>query len=290
MTCEPRCGAVQDRRGAPLRRIYNLPQAHRARKSIFATAPYEADESGVLVAVLPERCALAGPGERCSLFVDHYRPRKTGPCFPLAVVGCCVHPGRRYTLYPPGHIPFGRQAAVSCSSTGPLLREGATGQPVWAATLFGAALDAAGDVRWPEDSPCDDERRRRTQGSRLTWAGRLLGVHPEVDARAQELIATRLRVPTMTLRSAARGWGRDWMTRGAAVLSVLGVLRADDGLLDRILSSGAVAQLWPWPERWDQARRTWVRSGRPERPVTAVRGSRAPPPTKSPGAERARFP
>lgn len=220
------------------------------------------------------------------MFVDHYRPRKTGPAFPLAVVGCSVHSGRRYTLYPPGHTPYGRQAAVPCSPSGPLLRDGVTGRPVWEATRFAAAVDAASGVLWPADSPCDDERRRRTQGCGLTWAGRLLGVHPDVDSRAREHIASRLGVPMMTLRTASRSWATSWVGRGAAILLVLRALPAD-ALLDRILSSGAVAELWPWPERWDPAWRTWVRSGRPEHPVRDVCGSRAPPPTKSPGAARA---
>ena len=240
----------------------------------------------MLVAVLPERCALAGPGERCSVFVDHYRARKTGPAFPLAVVGCSAHSGRRYTLYPPGHTPYGRQAAVPCSPYGPLLRDGATGRPVWETTRFAAAVDAASGVRWPGDSPCDDARRRRTQGCGLTWAGRLLGVHPDLDSRAQDRIASRLGVPALTLRTAARSWATSWVGRGAAILSVLRALPTD-ALLDRILSSGAVAELWPWPVRWDPARRMWVRSVRPERTIRVVGGSRAPPPTKSPDAGRA---
>ena len=42
------------------------------------------------------------------MFVDHYRKRKTGPCYPVAVVGCRVHGRRRYTLYAAGHYPYGR--------------------------------------------------------------------------------------------------------------------------------------------------------------------------------------
>ena len=270
-----------------------MPQTRDKRKRIFVTAPYEVGEDGEVVAVLPERCGPAGPAEKCSLFVDHYRARKTGPCFPLAVVGCSMHPGPRYTLYPPGHVPYGRQAAVPCSPSGPVLRSGSTGGPVWEATLFAAAVDAAGGVRWPSDSPCDDERRRRTQGHRLTWAGRLLGVHPDLAPRVQEQIATRLGVSTMTLRTAAGEWASSWMARGSAVVSVLQALSPDGGLLDRILAAGEVVEVWAFPQRWDPARKTWVpvsrqvgrsRSGRRERPVAGAREGRAPPPTKSRGA------
>ena len=227
------CVGFTGRRGtAPLCGSLNLAQACGKSKPVFAIAPYEADDTGVLHVVLPERRVFATAAETCSLFVDHYRDRKTGPCFPLAVVGCTRHPLGRYTLYPAGHVPYGRQAVVPCSPSGPLLRDRTTGQAVWQATLFDAATDAADGQRWPADSPAEDERRRRTQGCRLDLAGKLLGVHPELNARTRERIATHPRVPTMTLRTAAGQWATSWMTRGAAVLAVLRALPVDESLLD----------------------------------------------------------
>ena len=234
--------------------------------------------------VLPERCVFAKAGERCSVFIDHHRDRKTGPGLPLAVVGCSRHPVSRYTLYPPGHIPYGRQAVVPCSPSGPLLRDRATGAPVWQGTLFGAAIDAAAGQRWPAHSPSDDERRRRTQGCRLDLAGKLVGVHPDLDARTRERIATRLQVPTLRLRDAARGWVTSWQAHGGAILTVVQSLPIDASLLDRILTSGAVTDLWPTPQRWDPGRGTWVRlrsRGTKRRDTNALQ-ERAPPPTNSP--------
>ena len=72
---------------------------------------------GALRVVLPERCVFAKAGQRCSVFIDHHRDRKTGPGFPLAVVGCSRPPQGRHTLYPSGHIPYGRQAAVAGSQS-----------------------------------------------------------------------------------------------------------------------------------------------------------------------------
>ena len=89
----------------------------------FATTNYEADEDGTLHAVLPSRCVYARGEQTCAMFVDHYRKRKTGPCYPVAVVGCRVHGKRRYTLYPAGHYPYGRVAVVAYSAGGELLRE-----------------------------------------------------------------------------------------------------------------------------------------------------------------------
>ena len=203
-------------------------------------------------------------------------------------MGCGRHPLGRYTLYPPGHIPYGRETVVPCSPSGPLLRDRTTGQPVWAATLWAAATEAADGQRWPAASPADEVRRRRTQGSRLALAGQLLGVHPELDSRTRERIATRLQVPTMTLREAARGWGTCWQARGAACLAVLLALPIDHSLLDRILAAGAITALWPPPQRWDPGRGTWVRfrSSRAERPGAHPSPSRASPPTHSPAAGR----
>jgi len=239
--------------------------------------------------VLPSRCVFAEGAETCSLFVDHHRVRKTGPRYPLAVVGCTVHPRGRYTLYPPGHFPYGRERVAPYSPTGVLLLDGATGEPAWEATLFTCAVDAAGGERWSSASPWDDPRRRRTQGRRLDFAARLLGVHPARGEGARERIATRLGVATMTLLGAARGWARSWTLRGGAIVAVLEALPLEASLLDRVLAAGAVGGVWADPRRWEEARGIWiaVRSSHTERPVVRPPRSRGPPPTTLPGACRA---
>jgi hypothetical protein len=257
----------------------------------FATTTYKADHDGVLRPELPSRCVFATGAQTCSIFVDHHRSRKTGPCFPLAVVGCSVHPVGRYTLYPPGHFPYGREAVAPYSPSGELLRDTATGQPLWEMTLFAAALDAAQGERWLEESPWDDSRRRRTQGCRLQASGRLTGVHPQLDDGVRERIATRLAVPTMKLFSGARMWTNDWKMRGEAIVAVLSVIPIQTSLLDRLLAAGAVSALWSsrHPQRWDADRETWVvapltGSECSEHPGLSARRGRSPPPTKSPDA------
>ena len=266
-----------------------MGQAGGRGKPIFATTAYEVDARGELRAVLPARCVYASPTDTCSVYVDHRRSRKTGPRYPVAVVGCTEHPVGRHTLYPPGHVPYGREAVVSCSASGPLLRAGDTGDRGWATTLFSAAVDAAGGARWPSDSPADDSRRRRTQGRRLELAGRLMGVHPELDEGTRERVATRLGVGTMTLASGARSWTRSWTQRGAAVLAVLMALALDGALLDQILASGVIVGVWTDVRRWDLARGTWVvtrasRSSPTEHPTVVRPRGRSPPPTTLHGA------
>ena len=82
-----------------------FPGPTEAHALPFATTNYEAAEDGTLHAVLPSRCVYATGEQTCAIFVDHYRKRKTGPCYPVAVVGCRAHGRRRYTLYPAGHYP-----------------------------------------------------------------------------------------------------------------------------------------------------------------------------------------
>ena len=64
-----------------------FPGATEAHALPLATTNYEADEDGTLHAVLPSRCVYATGEQTCAIFVDHYRKRKTGPCYPIAVVG-----------------------------------------------------------------------------------------------------------------------------------------------------------------------------------------------------------
>jgi hypothetical protein len=280
-------GFWADEAPPPCKGSLNLAGTCPASKPIFATAPYEADEAGVLRVQLPERCVHAGAAETCSLSIDHHRPRKTGPGFPLAVVGCSRHPVGRYTLYPPGHVPYGRQAVVPCSPSGPLQQDRASGEPPWPPTLFGAAVDAAAGDWWLSHWSKDDLRRRRSQGRHLQRAGHLLGIHPDIDSRIRERVATRLRVPTMALRSAAQAWSQRWQAQGSAVVTILATLPIDGSLLDRVLAAGMVAGLWPRPQRWDAERQTWVRarvgarSGSLKHPVPEASQSRAPPPTTS---------
>ena len=257
----------------------------------FATTTYKADKDGVLRPELPSRCVFATGAQTCSIFVDHYRLRKTGPRFPLAVVGCSAHPQRRYTLYPPGHFPYGRKPVAPYSPSGELLLDAATGRPLWEMTLFAAAVDAAKGEGWSSENPWDDSRRRRTQGCRLQLTGRLLGVHPQLDDGVRERIATRLKVATMRLFAGARAWEKGWKMRGAAILAVLLAIPIQASLLDQILAAGAVSGLWVmrYPQRWDADRGTWVMappppSERSEHPGGAAPRGRSPPPTNLPDA------
>lgn len=257
-----------------------------SRARVFVQTPYEADNEGVLRAVLPSRCPWGWPGsEGCEVGVHHERARTTGPCFPLAVVRCSRHPAHAFTLYPPGHVPYGRVAVTPTSTAGELLRDAENGQPAWEATFFGAVLDAASDERWAANSPASDPRRRRTQGRWLDVAGRLTGVHPDMSDAVREQLARRLGVATMTLRMATQMWGGacDWTARAVAVLLVVEKLPKTESLSDRLLSSGALAKLWPPPRRWDPSAASLLEPFLSAPPAPSpCGGARAPPCTNSP--------
>ena len=248
-------------------------------------APYEADEVGELRAVLPARCPFASPGEPgCELRVHHQRERTTGPAFKLDVVRCATHSSAAFTLYPPGHFPYGRNALLKCSVSGPLLHEPGRAKLPVSGTVLEAAEEAASGERWPAHSS-GGPGTRRTQGRHLELAGLLLGAHPELDADVRAQIASRLLVPTMTLLAAASQWSSSWDERAAAVALVLAALPIDGSLPDRLLAAGYVAQLWPRPRRW-QPPNHWVlaRSAEPERRAKSRANSRSPPSSNSLGA------
>src|SRR5262249_42610459 len=156
---------------------------------------------------LPERCVAGGPGEPCRLRIGFYRERKTGPLFPLAVLRCATH-RRASTLYPPGHVPYGRTAVAPVDARAELIVSERSAGPAWELTVFAAAVDAARGRLWPKETsdrvPATDSARRRTQGRHLKLAGQLLGLTSDLTSRARERIAWVLAVPLLLLREAAR--------------------------------------------------------------------------------------
>lgn len=243
---------------------------------VFATVQYDIAENQLPRVVLPTRCVFVTPSENdCRVHVDHYRDRKTGPCFPIAVLCCVNHPIRRFTAYPPGHFPFGRSPLLAVSLSGPMLRDGDSGKPSLECTQLQAATDAAIGCRWPDECVEHEPATRRTQGHRLEFAGLLFGVDPELADQIREEAAARLHVPTMVLREASARWLRCWTSRGLAVTAVVAAMIIDGTLLDRLLSAGYASGLWPRPARWCPQRRVWLRAHL----LPAIHGARAPPTT-----------
>jgi hypothetical protein len=244
----------------------------------FVTTAYVPGAGVLAPSVLPPRCPTEparSPGGGCRIRVHHRRSRKTGPCFPVSVLRCARH-RRAFTLYPLGHVPYGRAAVAPVHADGEPRRAADVRDHrrrrrggaalAWCTTLFVAVLDAADGVAWPREGAAP-HAQWQTQLRGLEQAAALVGLAPASAARVEEQLARQLEVPQLGLRSARKEYeaARGYVARGAAVRAVLGRLRADRRLVDRLLGAGALVGRWGEVERWDRtrggARRTVFRAG-----------------------------
>lgn len=210
----------------------------------FIVTPYEPASDGRLVPELPQEGPCRGDGETCRLRVHHLRERSTGPCFPLTVLRCATH-GRAFTVYPPGHVPYGRLALVALAPNGEAVR----GAEPFAGTLFEAARDAARGVAWPREQPGGSDKWWGTQGRRVWGAALLTGVAPELPARLRPELAGLLDVDLLVLTGEPAPAG--YRSLGLAVCRVLDALYPGPCLVDRLGAAGALAGLWGEPLRFD---------------------------------------
>lgn len=206
---------------------------------------------------------------------DHYRRRTTGPCFPLAVLRCKTH-GRGFTLYPPGHVPYGRRAIAPVAPDGsPVTIEQAgveegRQQPddeqeqaalspaalAFRGTVFDAALDAAAGCIWQRGHlPGGSERWWSSQGRWIDRALRLLGLAPDQSVSLRHEIAELLLVDTLRLQelSSQLGGTVGYRRRGLAICQVLAALPVRSAFLaERLQNCGQRSGLWACPLRWDR--------------------------------------
>ncbi len=218
-------------------------------------APYLPDSEGRLIAQRPEVGPCSDHDEQpCRLALDHERSRTTGPCFPLAVLRCRIHE-IAFTVYPPGHVPYGRVALAPVAPDGHALISPHRGAHRFEHTLFEAALDAAEHQAWPQSA--EDGYlipRFPTQMHRLVRACRLLGVEPTLEAEARQCLGSILGVAGQHLHDGAVQIQQQlgYHNRGKAVVGVLEALRwTGMALFDRLAACGAQAGLWSVPQRWD---------------------------------------
>lgn len=204
----------------------------------FITATYTPDASGELVPARPDvGPCRAWDARPCVICLDHLRERSTGPCFALTVLRCVTH-HFAFTLYPPGHVPYGRVAVVPVVGT---------------ATLFEAAADAAQGKAWARECPGGSSKWWGTQGRHVAAAARLCGTSPALNAAAQQAQAAALRVEMLLLVEQARAIAADpgYRSRGQAVGAVVARILAGPCVLERILAAGHLAGLWGLPLLWE---------------------------------------
>lgn len=245
---------------------------------------------------LPSCCPqnIGDPGG-CIIRAHHWRDRKTGPCFPLLVVRCKTHKGA-FTLYPPGHRPYGRKAVVPLGPDGSRPLDTVAGEEDRLSAelgggMFDAALDAAAGLLWDRcsrrytragersvgweavDKHGDGEDRyRSTQERQLGKCIELLGVAQDQDEVLREEVAELLGVGRMLL---VEQTGRIDLTTGPGIRgeAVCAVLRAmPKGMrYERLVACGRAVGLWGEALHWDPG------LGVPRRLPFRIAGTRAPP-------------
>ena len=255
--------------------LQSYPASARQSRPFICT-PYVPGPDGQWAATMPDRCPARActPCTRtdCDLRTEYYRPRKTGPPHPLAVVHCRTC-GVAFTLYPPGYAPYRRQSVLRLSQDGsPIFRE--KGRDAERAdfdgTLFEAALDARDGVAWARasgeatlDAP---ERYWPGQGRHLRLAARITGIARDLSEPLRESIAVILSVDCLGLHEGSRATG--YRGLGKAICSVLAKLRSGARRAFYLLTCGALVGRWGEPLHWDAQRRVLERAPFPTRGTT----------------------
>ncbi|MCK4302998.1 MAG: hypothetical protein KAY24_02030 [Candidatus Eisenbacteria sp.] len=230
-----------------------MKKRYRGKKhSYFVVTPYHPGPGGVLWPEIPTEGPCASrDSPPCKLNINHWRERSTGPCFPLIVMRCRSHK-RAFTLYPPGHVPYGRVAVVAVAPDGSPARGGDRAEP-FEATLFDASRDAAEGKAWHREYIGSAKRWWGTQLRRIVLAAKLLALAPQVPPRRREHTADILGLDNLLLAEQAQQLcaASGYQQRGAAVWRVLEAIARRSVLLpERLVECGTRAGLWGPAYRW----------------------------------------
>ncbi len=181
---------------------------------------------------------------------------------------CSTH-GHGFTVYPPGHVPYGRRLVAPVVGDGSLLRRAADetpastrGELAWEQTEFVAALDAARGVGWPrgmwpwDEGPRPDPALPGLWATQQRWMRRsaaVLGIAAGLTPMTRELLAWLLGVPYLWLVAASQSFAqaRGYQARGAVIVHVLQQLPQRPCLAVDLVAAGYVAGLWGRPSWWD---------------------------------------
>jgi len=234
--------------------IKSYPIPKQVGNRIFVITPYDTNNRGQLSAIIPDSCPVGYEnGEPCQISVNHHRDRKTGPCFPLTVVYCKIH-DLYFTLYPPGHYPYGRQPLVEQITVCGRILETSTDNldlqnrlAFFRGSLFDAALDADLFYAWPKEG-CQGsfQPRFNTQLHKLDRAVRLLGISSTSGSWQREAITEILDLPGQLVAQSFAGL-RVQPTFKKQGQSICRLLKALDNhcLFERLVQTGSIAGLWP---------------------------------------------
>jgi hypothetical protein len=212
----------------------------------FVNSPYFPDAEGRLRPVTPASCPRDRCGAGCNIVMVGFRKRSHGPGFPLAI-GFCGRHLHFFTIYPPGWFPYGRRPLVPVGYDGKALRD-ENGKTPWKMTFFGALVDAAQGIPWPEElnrGSCDEVLGAlgclRTQRRHLEMSLEILGISRGTERRERENVALSLGVDLGLVHEVwrrSRVRPRDgpwWKLRGAEGAKILESLRLSERLTSNFL-------------------------------------------------------
>ena len=168
-------------------------------------------------------------------------------------VALCRKHKHAFTVYPPGYAPYTRQSVAPAAPNGSLLHraEPATGLPAdtpWGATLFGAALDAAGGKAWRPEGAAFTTGKWRTQQRHIEHCLNLFAL-TVVHQRQRHEVAELIGVAHVELQHTAQQVTKTsgYRQRGAAVKKILNQLQLRASLPTDLLRCGAVVGMWAEP-------------------------------------------
>lgn len=214
-----------------------------------------------MVPELPNVGPCADPdGQPCKLSSHHFRQRKTGPCFPLMVMSCQPHK-KAFTLYPPGHTPYGRKPLANVAEDGTEIT-GDQGDHRFQDTLFDAALDAAKGNFWFRRYGYDREKQKdTTQHCHLYRAQLILGIQSDMTEKQRETAGQILGVPGQLIHDSAiltTDNMDDIQIQGLAVQRILDAIPHDSSPFEHLVQAAYDTDvgLWSEPIFLDSATRT----------------------------------
>lgn len=206
--------------------------------------------------VLPTACPWSDGVAVCRVSHDHRRARKTGPRIPVAVLSCATH-DRRFTVYPCGHVPYGREAVAPVDLDGRVLTvavvdvapTGLDPCAPWRQTRYGAVLDAARGKAWPRDGPGSCWT---TQLRRLDELAALLGLDPAPSPALGEQLARHVDLPRLSLIDDSQhlAQAHGYEKRGVALRTTLERVSRGGCILERVLACGSLVGLWRPVHLW----------------------------------------
>lgn len=219
----------------------------------FITTPYVADPEGRMrPAVTVAECPEADPEKPCDVVGHGFRKRKTGPEFPIATRLCRQH-ARYFTVYPIGHVPYGRVRMAPVGESGfPALAAPevpAANRAPWLGSVWVAAVDAARGRRWSREGTDVEGVEPGRYGTQRRWlkrCTRLLGLAGELKQRTVERLRAFLVIDGVEherLRHECPQTGR-LTERAQAVVAVLSAQPLDNDVWSRWLAAGALGGAW----------------------------------------------